>query len=107
MKQRMVAVHNIQQSNTSRAAGGDNSSEFVERRVGASTMRRSLPPMFPNADDKGTTVHCRERHPPSPEDEIGNCAWLGWLWEARSWGSESVMIWRLLRDASTMRRSFE
>ena len=46
-KQRMVAAHNIQQSNTRRGGRGGNGLVFVEQRVGASTMRRALPMSFP------------------------------------------------------------
>ena len=73
----MVAFHNTQQSNTSRAAGGGNSSAFVELRMGASTMRRALPSFPTDAYDEGAAIHRRKRHHPSP----------GVRWAvARGWG---------------------
>ena len=78
----MVAFHNTQQSNTSRAAGGGNSSAFVELRMGASTMRRALPSFPTDAYDEGAVIHRRERHHPSHRGKIGGRARLGWLWEA-------------------------
>ena len=103
----MVAFHNTQQSNTSRAAGGGNSSAFVELRMGASTMRRALPSFPTDAYDEGAAIHRHERHPPSPGDKIGGRARLGWWWRAHS-GGESVTIWRLFfRGAPTMRSAFE
>ena len=80
----MVAFHNTQQSNPSRAAGGGNSSAFVELRMGASTMVRRALPSFPtDAYDEGAAIHRRERHHRSPVDKIGSRARPGWLWEAR------------------------
>ena len=79
----MVAFHNTQQSNTRRAAGGGNSSAFVELRMGASTMRRAVPSFPTDAYDEGAAIHRRERHHRSPVDKIGGRARPGWLWEAR------------------------
>ena len=79
----MVAFHNTQQSNTSRVAGGGNSSAFVELCMGSSTMRRALPSFPTDAYDEGAVIHCRERHRPYPVDKIGGRARPGWLWEAR------------------------
>ena len=79
----MVAFHNTQQSNTSRAAGGGTSSAFVELRMGASTMRRAVPSFPTDAYDEGAAIHRRERHHRSPVDKIGGRARPGWLWEAR------------------------
>ena len=92
----MVSVHNTQQTNSSRAAEVDYSSAFVEQRVVASTMPAPCQTDVSHrrASDEGAAIHRRERHHPSPEDEIGGRARLRWLWEAH-WGGKSVIIWRL------------
>jgi hypothetical protein len=117
----MVAVHNTQQSNISRAAEVDYSSAFVEQRVVVSTMRH-VKPMFPtDAYNEGAAIHCRKRHHPSPGGKIGRrSSWRSRrhrrLWGGggarRQWSREAgvvVVVGGLLgrRGALTMRHAFE